>query len=961
MPETLPPGTTLDDRYTIEAQLGHGGMATVYRATDGETQEQVAVKVLRGELAQAIGAQRFAREIDIASTLDHPNVVSLIGSGSDGDVVYCVMPLFEGETLRDRLDREGQLSVDDALTIADAVAQALDFAHDKGIVHRDVKPENILLSGDRVGLADFGIARAVIQAEEGSKLTSTGIVVGTPSYMSPEQASADKVDRRSDIYALGCVLYEMLSGGQPFTAPTQQATLARHALDPVPDIRTIRPGLPDPVWLAVKQAMAKAPADRFKTADDFMAACHKEPSTRRPTRAILPWAITTVIAIGAAIGGWAALQPPPPPPLDLSVVAVLPFSLTAPDESDRWLTTGITLNIAQLLDGTGGLTAAPENRTEIALEALGKSREEELSSTEAREVAQRLGAGLYLTGNVVSDGTERIASVWLINTETGEELNRARESISELGVGSAIDRILAALLIDVAGQARQSETLLTQSQPALRAYVDGWIARREQRPEEAVQHFLRAVQEDTTFALAAMAWDEAQNWLPDGSSHRDQSTIEYMTNVVASNVDRLPRLDQAIAALRLEPRETRLAVLEMWQQLARLAPDRPSIWLRLGDHVFHEGPMLNLSDFKEQAAAAFDSALALGEFTPEAQRHLNELRFDAGDSIFIRQYVDAPTVNDTFDPLRWAGAWMLGDSAIINHYERAIDSLPGEAFQKMMRYSNYLGVGFPQADRAAQVLADRGEVPGINRAQVYLNLIYYQVNRGRPQVVEALYREVSEGRDALNSNLQHQYFPGLGSWSELVDVSEALEDHLTQFDGNIRVRGHCALGIRYALEGGANESLRHLEALRSVPDDGWGTSHARALGMACASVVAAALADSGTARSLLEEAAQVLDPSPNRVRVYITGLSLALASLFEAAGQPERALEFVTRRPFFVEESGYLTPALLMEGRLSLQVGDTARAITAYQKAIALLSDPEPSLEPIAREARETLAGLVAR
>lgn len=289
MPD-VEPGSIFSSRYVIHDLIGKGGMATVYRALDQVLGTPVAVKVLRGELAQALGAERFAREIHIASTMKHPNVVSLIDAGTSGEWLYCVMPLFEGETLRERLDRDGQLPIDDAITIATAVAHGLDYAHEKGIVHRDVKPENILLSGDNVGLADFGIARAVVQAEEGNKLTASGVVVGTPSYMSPEQAAAEKVDGRADIYALGCVLYEMLSGGEPFTAPTAQGLLARHVNDPVPDVRTVRPEVPAPMWFAIQKAMAKAPGDRFNTAGDFLVASSQvttEPRDRK--RSSTPW------------------------------------------------------------------------------------------------------------------------------------------------------------------------------------------------------------------------------------------------------------------------------------------------------------------------------------------------------------------------------------------------------------------------------------------------------------------------------------------------------------------------------------------------------------------------------------------------------------------------------------------------------------------------------------------------
>ncbi len=290
MPHHVERGSIFSSRYVIHDLIGEGGMATVYRALDQVRGTPVAVKVLRGELAQALGAERFAREIHIASTMKHPNVVSLIDAGTSGEWLYCVMPLFEGETLRERLDRDGQLPIDDALTIATAVAHGLDYAHEKGIVHRDVKPENILLSGDNIGLADFGIARAVVQAEEGNKLTASGVVVGTPSYMSPEQAAAEKVDGRADIYALGCVLYEMLSGGEPFTAPTAQGLLARHVHDPVPDVRTVRTDVPAPMWFAIQKAMAKAPGDRFRTAGDFLVASGQattEPRDRK--RSSTPW------------------------------------------------------------------------------------------------------------------------------------------------------------------------------------------------------------------------------------------------------------------------------------------------------------------------------------------------------------------------------------------------------------------------------------------------------------------------------------------------------------------------------------------------------------------------------------------------------------------------------------------------------------------------------------------------
>jgi len=747
----------------------------------------------------------------------------------------------------------------------------------------------------------------------------------------------------------------------------------------VPDVRTVRPGVADPLWFAIQRAMAKSPADRFKTAGAFMAATRKE-SARPPKPGKRRWWWLAVMVLVVGTGATLLLRPTNSVLLNSDIVAVLPFALAASDESDRWLVTAMPLGIAQLLDGTGGLTAAAESRTEIALEAIGKTWKDVLSAGEARNVARQLGAGMYVTGEiVVSGGGERIVSVFLSDTETGDELNRAFISISEFGVASAMDRVLGALLIDVAGQARRSETLLSQSQPALRAFVDGWVARREGRRIDAAQHFLRAVQEDTTFALAALAWDEAQIWLVDGSVYRGPDITNFVRGVLHSNLARLPQLDQRVLALLDEPVFSRRERLEQLKEATLLAPDLPAVWISLGDFAFHDAPMFNLQDFREQATVAFDSALALGDITPEVQLHLDEISFDAGDSTFIRWYLEAPDSRGGFDghnmddtrsaALHWAAAWLLEDSAVIAAYDRVLDSLPGKALQQILRYSNRLIVGLSQADRAAEILAARSEVPGVVRAQVYGDLVAYHANRGRPQLVERLFAEQYGAADhpRVYEGVQRLFHPGLGDWSRQVDHSDALERLLMECSDpedcytrlGTAVRVNCGLGIRYARQSREEDARRHLSHIRAMRDHG-PNGPTRKYAEICELLVAAALDDDVTAQRLLAEAALRLDPSP-LTRVNVMSLTMTLASMLEVAGQPERALEFVTRRPFFVIESFYLTPALLLEGRLSLQVGDTARAISAYQGAVALLSDPEPSMEPIAREARGTLAELLAR
>jgi serine/threonine-protein kinase len=267
--------SALADRYRIERELGAGGMATVYLAQDLKHGRPVALKVLRPELAAVVGAERFIREIATTASLAHPHIVPLYDSGGADDLLYYVMPYIEGESVRDRLTREGPLPVAEAVQIAREVADALAYAHSRGIVHRDIKPENILVHGGHALVADFGIARAVA-AVAGSRLTETGLVLGTPGYMSPEQVSGSaQIDGRSDIYALGCVLYEMLAGQPPFTGPTAEIVVHQHlAATPLP-VTQLRPAAGTEVQAAVQRALAKTPADRFSGAQQFAEALER--------------------------------------------------------------------------------------------------------------------------------------------------------------------------------------------------------------------------------------------------------------------------------------------------------------------------------------------------------------------------------------------------------------------------------------------------------------------------------------------------------------------------------------------------------------------------------------------------------------------------------------------------------------------------------------------------------------
>ncbi len=310
----------LADCYAVERELGRGGMATVWLARDLKHDRPVALKVLHAELAGAIGVVRFVREVRLTANLQHPNIVPVLDSGvlpaTDGGppLPWYAMPFIAGESLRARLDREQQLPVDEALRITREVAGALQTAHVRGIVHRDIKPENVILAGDSVYVVDFGIAKALMETG-GEELTSTGFAIGTPAYMSPEQASASPIDARTDEYGLATMLYEMLAGEPPFTGPTAQAIVGRRFAEAPRGIRPVRPTVPVPVERAVLKALERVPADRYASVTAFVAALHgPAPADDSPARSGRGRRIAGIAALAGVLaavlggGSWALLR-----------------------------------------------------------------------------------------------------------------------------------------------------------------------------------------------------------------------------------------------------------------------------------------------------------------------------------------------------------------------------------------------------------------------------------------------------------------------------------------------------------------------------------------------------------------------------------------------------------------------------------------------------------------------------
>ena len=405
----------LADRYRIERELGAGGMATVYLAEDLKHDRKVAVKVLRADLAASLGPERFLREVKIAANLTHPHILGLHDSGQADGFLYYVMPFVEGISLRQKLIREGELPIADAVRILRDVADALAYAHQHGVVHRDIKPENVMLSGRHALVTDFGVAKAVSEATGRQTLTTAGVALGTPAYMAPEQAAADPhTDHRADIYAFGVVAYELLTGRPPFTGASPQAILAAHVTTAADPVTKFRASIPPALAALVMRCLEKKPADRWQSADELIPALEAvltpsggmTPTYTQPFPGVSPrrsrlWmAAAVVLVVVLAAIGWRVIRRPPSPAPRIERLAVIPFeNRTGKPEHDElgamvadWITRGLVdARLAEVVP------------TQVVAAAIAKAREQP-NEAMTTHVAQETGATKLVSGAYYAAG-----------------------------------------------------------------------------------------------------------------------------------------------------------------------------------------------------------------------------------------------------------------------------------------------------------------------------------------------------------------------------------------------------------------------------------------------------------------------------------------------------------------------------------------------------------------------------
>ena len=671
----------LSDRYVIERELGAGGMATVYLAEDLKLHRKVALKVLRPELAAALGPERFLREIEIAARLHHPHILALHDSGEADGFLYYVMPFAEGESLRDRLNREKQLPLDDALQFAREVADALSYAHSHDVVHRDIKPENILLEAGHAVIADFGIARAITEAG-GEALTETGIAIGTPQYMSPEQAAGSKeLDGRSDVYSLGCVLYEMLGGEPPFTGPTVESIVHQHITVEAPPITNLRAAVPAEIAGTIARALAKAPADRFSPAAQFAEALTTPQAAPRPIEtppATVPASVRgkrnviayAAIAVLAIIGAYTLISRTGGPlesatAAETPKLAVLPFDNLGSSQ-DEYFADGITEEMTSRIAEISGLRVISRQST-----IQYKDSEKTL-----QQIGEELSVAYILEGTIrtdrASDGSGQVrVTPQLIRVSDDAHLWTDRYTASLVpgeifGIQEQIANQVAEAL-DVTllePERRRLAARPTDDLAAWEYYLRGnFYFNRSSRIEDnlaAADMYERAVARDSAFAIA---WARVAGAY--GAAYQGSGAAEHLMKARGA-LDRafdlepnLPEAHTGVAGLQYVQGQYEQAV-EAMSKVLRGRPNDATVWFLMGLAQRRLGRWEEATDALTRAVEL--NPAAAGVIENFARTHLYMRGYAEADRYYQQQLSLVPDLPGPYTNRAWLA--IVGDGSV---------------------------------------------------------------------------------------------------------------------------------------------------------------------------------------------------------------------------------------------------------------------------------------------------------
>jgi serine/threonine-protein kinase len=981
----------LGDAYRIEKELGGGGMSRVFVATETTLERQVVVKVLPLDLAAGLNVQRFRREIQLAAKLQHPHIVPLLSAGAAEGLLYYTMPLIEGEPLRTKLARQGELPIPEAVRILRDVADALSYAHEHGLVHRDIKPDNVLLAGKHAVVTDFGVSKALSTATGTSTLTSIGVALGTPAYMAPEQAAADPAtDHRADIYALGVVGYELLTGHPPFGGLSGQQVLAAHAAEAPVAVTQRRGTVPPTLATLVMRCLEKHPADRPQTAGEIVQTLEAiaTPSGGTTPTGRFPVALPRTAARRRrwAIGAGAVLLsglamylfwPPRVRLADPNLVAVAPFRVTGADPSLTYLREGMVDLLAADLTGEGGPRAADPRATMSAWRRMAGSAEADLSEDAALRLARGLGAGQLILGGIVGSKTHLVVNARLLTVPSG----RTRAQASAQGSSDSLlfipEQLAAQLLARGAGETEQRlASLTTTSLEALRAYLDGQSEYRRGHYVAAAAHLSRALQVDSTFALAAFALEQTLGW---GVSGYDEDRVQRLAWAARN---RLSPRDQILLAAYIGPNgpapRPSAEVLAARERAVEVAPDQPEAWYFLGDEYFHYGAFLGISDARERATAAFRRALTLDSTFAGPLGHMVILAARRGDTAEVRRlgtlYLRVDSTGLIALATRWRMAVALGDSTMRRHVRALIDSNPSDAW--VIGYFAWdEGLDLADAEHALAAQRRVAATPS-ERSRYFVGRSVLLFNRARPT-------EASATLDTLAQTPFSVWGPSarwmrIGAalyWDGDTAAAAATVTGLTpSADGPLaravgersRQYGNLCWVEQWRLAHGETRTARRaLERLESAaaPYDSAATVASSRL---CAAILDAWLASaerSADAEARVARADSLMRTGPAGRAEYplLPFENLVVARLLASRGDTGRALAAVRRReyPAASDIGTFLTTYLREEGRLAALTGDRPGAIRALRRYLAIRTNPEPGLVAEVDHMKAELAALV--
>lgn len=960
--------TALGAAYVIERELGGGGMSRVFVATESALGRRVVIKVLPPEFAQTVSADRFNHEIRVAAKLQHPHIVPLLTAGHAEGLLYYTMPLVEGETLRDRLTRAGELPVLEACQILKEVARALGYSHRHGIVHRDIKPENILLSEGEAQVSDFGIAKALAASTDGESLTTRGLVLGTPAYMAPEQAAADAgVDARADIYSLGVVAYEMLTGSTPFSERTAQGMMAAHAVRRPEPLTERRPAVPARLGSLVMRMLEKHPADRPQTPEEVLRGLDAV-SVPQPTFATVPTARTRTrrgrwqVAGGAATLVLLATIPwlrsrPPAAVLDPKAVAVVPFRVTGADSSLRYLREGMLDLLATKLSGTTDLRTVDPRTLLRAWRRAGGSAGSDVDRAGAARLAQDVGAGRLLEGEVVGMPHRMVLSARLSDVTGRREVRASAEGPSD-SLTSLVDRLAAQLLVLGSREDQHRlAALTTTSLPALRAYLDGRAAHRNGDFSTARDLFDRAIELDSSFALAGLGRTMAAIWMGEetggpGSQlawrHRDRLSGRDLVLLRFLLGRHYPEIPDAQGDI-----DDAAAVVEG-------SPDNPEAWAILGDWTYHYGPLVGMSDAQERAIRAYRRALALDSTYVPSLEHLHEILYALGDKSGARRAVSLRLRLDSITSLgaaaRWFAQRVLADTSLgtIPSTDDRLLARPLQVVRPAIEY----GVRFAEAESVLTMGLARSSIDAERALLRDVSWLYYLV-RGQPKRATSAKRPVTS-IDRADFILAGLYADGDSSTAArlaatvprslsraaLGSVMGAVEEQYAaaQYDltyGRTRTARDAVLAWKDSWTPQDTSRVHYAATLRAILLDAQLAARDRR-------------PDALTRLSTLDS---VLQRGPTWGEFEALGNILA-ARLWQERRDPVRALAAVRRRVPGLGIPAVYANSLRDEGRYAALAGDREGAIRAYRHYLALRSDAEPRLQPQVDAVRAELAAL---